>query len=241
MPRLIHRIDARFYPNVQRDWDEQRFSALIRERLKSNDVVLDYGAGRGKSQLFDYRNLVARHVGADVDDAVLTNPNLDEAHVVEGDGRLPFGNEVFDVIYCSSVLEHLDDPSSTFSEIDRVLKPGGLLLAKTPNRRHYVAMLARITPTRFHQWYNRKRGRDDHDTFPTRYRCNSRRQLKNVLAHTSLEIEDLLFWEGRPEYLRLTPVTYVAGIAYEKLVNTGRFLEGLRAVMVAVLRKKADA
>jgi SAM-dependent methyltransferase len=232
-------IDERFYPNEHRDWDERRFCTLIRQYLEPQFVVLDYGAGRGKSDLFDFRHSVARHVGVDIDDVVLGNPLLDEARLVGPDGRLPFNDEEFDLTYCSSVLEHLENPAQTFAELDRVLKPGGLALAKTPNRRHYVAMVARLTPTSFHRWVNKRRGRAECDTFPTHYRCNTKAHLEKALKGTSLEIESLHFWEGRPEYLRLSPITYAAGIAYEKIVNSGRALAALRAVMVAVLRKKA--
>ena len=46
------------------------------------------------------------------------------------DGRaesIPFDDEYFDLVYVNSVMEHVDDLELSFSEISRVLKPGGVL------------------------------------------------------------------------------------------------------------------
>lgn len=48
--------------------------------------------------------------------------------------RFPFGDEVFDMLLCCEVIEHLGaDPMFMIAEINRVLKNGGLLLLTTPN------------------------------------------------------------------------------------------------------------
>jgi len=44
------------------------------------------------------------------------------------ESTLPFSDGEVDVIYCISVLEHIQEFEKTISEIDRILKPGGLLL-----------------------------------------------------------------------------------------------------------------
>lgn len=46
--------------------------------------------------------------------------------------RFPFGNDSFDVIWCSEVLEHLFDPRFALREMYRVLNPGGRLLVTVP-------------------------------------------------------------------------------------------------------------
>jgi hypothetical protein len=45
--------------------------------------------------------------------------------------------------------------------------------------------------------------------------------------------------EGRPEYLRLSPITYAPGILYERIVNSTPLLARLRVVLMVVLRKQA--
>jgi SAM-dependent methyltransferase len=47
--------------------------------------------------------------------------------------RLPFGDDSFDCVIANSVLEHTLKPRELAEEIQRILKPGGLLLLATPN------------------------------------------------------------------------------------------------------------
>ena len=135
------------------------------------------------------------------------------------------------------MIEHISDASFFFAEVYRVLRPGGILVAKTPNKWHYVATIARITPHWFHDFYNRLRGRESHDTFPTTYACNTPHQVERVATSQGFEIIKLDVIEGRPEYLRITFPTYVIGLAYERTVNALRVLRAMRCVLLIQLRK----
>mgnify|MGYP001383149087 CR=1 FL=1 len=44
---------------------------------------------------------------------------------------LPFADNSFDVVFCMGVIQHTPDPFKTFSELLRVLKPGGKLVVDT--------------------------------------------------------------------------------------------------------------
>lgn len=230
-------LDRSFYPGAVRNWDDLRFAELVRSRLSVDFRILDFGAGRGKTDVLDFRGSASEIVGVDVDSDILENPYLHEKHVVDPQAPLPLEDGSLDLIYSCNVLEHVQEPAATFQEIERVLKPGGIFLAKTTNRRHYVPLAASLTPLWFHKRFNRLRGRDDSDTFPTVYQCNSRGQIKSAIAGTGLELVSIDFWEWRPEYLRINPVTYLTGIIYEKLVNSCRLFEPCRAVMVVELKK----
>lgn len=45
---------------------------------------------------------------------------------------LPFKDEVYDVILCNHVLEHIPDDTTAMKELFRVLKPGGLAILQIP-------------------------------------------------------------------------------------------------------------
>lgn len=48
---------------------------------------------------------------------------------------LPFADNTYDVVISFQVIEHIQDDKLFLSEIHRVLKPGGVALITTPNRR----------------------------------------------------------------------------------------------------------
>jgi ubiquinone/menaquinone biosynthesis C-methylase UbiE len=47
--------------------------------------------------------------------------------------RIPLPDHAADVLYCSEVIEHMDDPMPFIAEWRRVLRPGGVILVTTPN------------------------------------------------------------------------------------------------------------
>lgn len=234
--KLIQAIDRRFYPDHQKNWDDQLFRERILQVIGPDTQLLDLGAGAGIVQAMNFRGLAQRVCGVDLDPRVADNPFLDEGRVSDA-GEIPYPDASFDLVIADNVMEHLDHPEQVFQEIARVLRPGGKLLFKTPNRNHYMPLIARLTPHRFHQWVNRLRGRHETDTFPTRYLCNSPAQVRRIAARSGLHIDNLELIEGRPEYLRITTPTYLVGLAYERLVNATPVLARFRILLVATLSK----
>ena len=183
-----------------------------------------------------FRGKVAKVCGIDLDPRVLENDKLDEGKIANA-SEIPYGDETFDIVFADNVMEHLEDPLTVFQEIYRVLKPGGKLLFKTPNRTHYMPLIARITPHKFHQFVNRIRGREAEDTFPTLYRANSERQIGHIAAVSGFDLERIDLIEGRPEYLRMSFATYPFGVLYERTVNASKALSRFRILLIAILYK----
>jgi len=46
--------------------------------------------------------------------------------------NLPFENNMYDVVFCNHVLEHIEDDKKAMSELLRVLKPGGMGIFQIP-------------------------------------------------------------------------------------------------------------
>jgi SAM-dependent methyltransferase len=67
------------------------------------------------------------------DQAVFSACGMDPGHVREGDNvALPYEDGFFDLVFSSHCLEHSSDLLRTFSEIQRVLKAGGVLFFAVP-------------------------------------------------------------------------------------------------------------
>jgi SAM-dependent methyltransferase len=233
-------MDRRFYPEFEQNWDDRLFRSRILRELKKEDTILDLGAGAGIVPQMNFRGLAGRVCGVDLDPRVTQNPFLDEGVRTAGE-NLPYPDETFELVFSDNVLEHLQTPERIFNEVSRVLKPGGRFLVKTPNRSHYVPLIARLTPLGLHKYVNQLRGRKTEDTFPTCYKVNTPQDVARYATLAGLRLEEAQLVEGRPEYLRLSAPTYLAGVAYERLVNRAASLAKYRVLLIAVMSKPARA
>lgn len=234
--KLVSKIDQRFYPGIGHNWDDYILRRRILSLINQETEMLDLGAGAGIVDAMNFRGAVKRVCGVDLDRRVEQNPFLDEGRVANA-GQIPYPDESFDVVFADNVMEHLEDPSQVLTEVRRVLRSGGRLLFKTPNKNHYMPIIARLTPHRFHQFVNRLRGRAEVDTFPTLYRANTPHDVHALANQAGFVVRSIELIESRPEYLRVTVPSYIFGIAYERLVNFFPKLARFRILMIADLEK----
>jgi SAM-dependent methyltransferase len=190
---------TRLYPEVCAGGFTRRdgfveFYTRVNALLDSDSEVLDFGAGRGlwateplsdlHKRLRAFHERVARVRGVDVDPVVLQNPTLESAQVIEPGGVLPFDDDTFDLVVADYVLEHVDkaDAATVAGELVRVLRPGGWLAARTPNKWGMIGVGARAVPNRMHTRALRKLQpeRKAEDVFPVRYSMNTRRRLARL-------------------------------------------------------------
>ncbi len=91
----------------------------LKELVKGKKVV-DIGCGYGRNRVI-VENAGGIWTGVE--------PFEGGAHTVVGDAEnLPFKDNTFDVAIMDAVLEHIPDVGKAFSEVARVLKPGGIFI-----------------------------------------------------------------------------------------------------------------
>jgi len=236
MSTLIDYWDKKFYPGYAKNWDDDFFRKKILENVSPDMHMLDLGAGAGIVEQMNFKGVVARVCGVDLDPRVINNPYLDEGRMTDA-ANIPWPENSFDLVFSDNVLEHLADPSEVFKEVIRVLKPDGVFLFKTPNKFHYMPTIARMTPHWFHQFINKLRGRAEIDTFHTLYRANTKKEVIKLAQQVGFKSTNVLRVEGRPEYLRMSILTYVFGTIYERLVNSNELLSPFRVVLIGQLKK----
>lgn len=178
------RVVGRLEPGARSSTD------LLVDRLAAvppEGLWLDAGCGRqtfpgwrGEDERA-VREAGGRLVGCDVDRAGL-HGRRDGALVCAADlERLPFADASFGTVVSNMVFEHVVHPDRVVAELVRVTTPRGRILIHTVNSRHYFALLARLTPFRFHQWVvGRVEGRRAEDVFPTQYRVNTEARLRTL-------------------------------------------------------------
>ncbi len=100
-------------------------------RLDRQARILDFGCGDGRSLV----PLLAE--GWDVWGVDITQPRIVRAPdparlLVLQDGRAPFDDASFDLVFSNQVLEHVENLEPVIAEVARLTKPGGIGLHEWP-------------------------------------------------------------------------------------------------------------
>lgn len=103
--------------------------------------ILEVGCGTGATGAVALASGRAqRYVGIELFETAAADARNVLTEVITGDVErldLNFGPTEFDALIMSEVLEHLIEPQRTLQKLVRSLRPGGLVLASSPNISHW--------------------------------------------------------------------------------------------------------
>jgi len=207
---IIHRTNPEFVAGGFSQNDSSvAFYTRVNSLLEPEMTVVDLGAGRGafldhpsryRRELTKLQGKVAKVIGVDVDDAVRENPVLDEAVVYDGE-TIPLADGTIDMVVSDWVLEHIPNPGRFAAEIERILKPGGWVCARTPHLYSILVAASSLIPNAVHARVLSKAqpGRKERDVFPTVYRLNTFSALKKHFPASRWDHHSYT-WTAEPSY-----------------------------------------
>ena len=112
------------------------FIQFVRYYLNNKQgKILDVGCGTGQSTNY-LKEVGYQPVGYDFSDRYIEHAkkNYPEIEFRQGAAeKMPFGDNEFSAVVTYNSIEHFDDITGSLSEMNRVLKPGGLLIIQAPN------------------------------------------------------------------------------------------------------------
>lgn len=112
------------------------FGKLLSGITLKNKSFLEVGCGLGYFSQMAYEKK-ARVTGIDVGNKLveICCKKIPKGRFrVASALKLPFHNNSFDVVLCTEVIEHVEDPIKAISELYRVVKKGGVVILTTPNK-----------------------------------------------------------------------------------------------------------
>lgn len=109
---------------------------FIKSLIKKDTNFLDVGCGEGVF-LKDIKTIFPNAKFSGVDSSDFQLKKLSKLGIdfkkADLEKKVPFENEIFDIVYAAEIVEHLYNPDLFLSEINRILKKNGHLILTTPN------------------------------------------------------------------------------------------------------------
>jgi len=145
------------------------FNETTIEHLHRYAIALDFvqdkkvldiacGEGYGANLLSEKASLVT---GVDKDDAVITNAsarykNQNLRFICGIAGDIPLPENEYDIVTSFETIEHVNDQPKMLAEIKKTLKPGGLLILSTPDKKNYSDKTGRRNPYHVKELYEQE-------------------------------------------------------------------------------------
>lgn len=226
------------------DYHQNRFASALATLVQPGSRWLDLGAGsriHGGWGGIEQRELAARAsllVGCELHaEHLRLNPFLTHRCLANG-GALPFAADSFDLVSANMVVEHLEEPARVFTEVARVLAPGGRLAFVTPNRWHPAVWVGAVVVSRKsrRRLAHRVEGRPLEHVFPTFYRCNTSTAVERLARETGFVVEDMQLFSSFPFFRDgPAPARWTERLFLRTVRADG--LRQFRSNLLAILRK----
>ena len=232
-------------PGLQ--YSQNSYRDTLLPLLKGKKRWLDIGCGH---QLFaqwmrkDQQEAIAscgQAFGCDLDfEGMRNHPDLNNKCMASG-YALPFESNTMDVISANMVMEHVDQPEAFFSEVARVLVPGGLFVFHTPNRNGINTKISHMlkNETVKHALIKILENREEEDVFPAFYRVNDLEAIHGLARNQGLGVKSLRTVETSPILSSFGPLS-IPELLFIRALRAP-WGERYRATIISILAKPMAA
>jgi SAM-dependent methyltransferase len=238
--RIYWWLEKRIFPGLR--YSQYHYHETLQSVVPMNCHWLDLGCGH---QMFaswmtkeeqDIGCRASLLVGIDTDLEGLKKNGVISDRIFGDIEHLPLARQSFDLVTANMVVEHLPAPETILGEVHRILKPGGLFVFHTPNRRALQAWLASLFPQKIKTFLIRVlEERREEDVFKTFYRMNTSAEIVEYARKQGFELVELKRVSTNAIFQLIAPVA-VLELIYLRVLESKR-LEHLRSNLIAVLRK----
>jgi 2-polyprenyl-3-methyl-5-hydroxy-6-metoxy-1,4-benzoquinol methylase len=132
LPKYI-RPFLTFVSYLHPGWRNSQLNQILYVPFVQDGHLLDVGCGNGNA-MTRFKERGFKVTGTDFDPKAIAEAKDNGLDVHLGDlQEISFPENTFDVVFLSHVIEHVPNPIEALAEYYRILKPGGYLIAVTPN------------------------------------------------------------------------------------------------------------
>jgi SAM-dependent methyltransferase len=220
--KLIHKLD----PSFEHRWE--KYENLLNSLLDQDTVWVDMGCGKNE-EVAEKANRVKFALGIDVDRSdIITSDRFLIADI----DLLPIKDNSVDIVSLRFVAEHLKNPTISFKEINRILRPGGKVILITTNLWSPFVFIPKIIPYKFRKILIYKLFKvQDNDVFPTYHRINTKITLSRSLSNFKLE----KFFYIQDVNISRKPLFLI--FFFWHLITKCKILRFMRSNIIAVIKK----
>jgi 2-polyprenyl-3-methyl-5-hydroxy-6-metoxy-1,4-benzoquinol methylase len=161
--------------------------------------ILDVGCGSGaNSAALSQKG--HRLYGIDISEAAIQQycSRGFVGRIADIESGLGYDDNLFDLVFCSEVIEHMTSPDFLISEMHRVLKPGGHLVLSTPNSAFWLYRVLGVLGFTVSELQH-----------PKHFQYFSRRSLLKLLRNNGFSPKEV---SGRNMYVILPDVAPARGL-----------------------------
>lgn len=183
------------------DIEEKALFELLQRYTPKSSSILDIGCGTGEISR-EIQRKGYRVKGVDFSTVAVKTALMSglDCQVVDVDGGLPFKDNSIDAIWATDSIEHLFDPVFVLMEMNRVLKPGGILFATVPYDLHISNRIKILLGKSYQQNDYKNLGQYKHHTF------FSKSLLNYMLKESSFDMIEAVYKIHYP-YINLKFIT----------------------------------